>query len=80
MNVNWRRRLARLAAVLLVLTVLVTIPLAVYAWRQKTEAEYQARQAELERDEAKRQRVIAENSLSERVAALGNGGQAAEAA
>ena len=56
---------------LLVLTVLVTIPLAVYAWRQKNEAEYQARQAELQRDEANRQRVIAENSLRDRLAALG---------
>ena len=71
LNVNWRRRLARLAAVLLVLTVLVTIPLAVYAWRQKAEAEYQAREAQLERDEANRQRVIAENSLRDRLAALG---------
>ena len=70
LNVNWRRRLARLAAMLLVLTVLLTIPLALYAWRQKADAEYQARQAQLERDEATRQRVIAENSLSERTAAL----------
>ena len=31
---------------LLVLIVLVTIPLAIYAWRQKTEAEYQAREAQ----------------------------------
>jgi hypothetical protein len=71
LNVNWRRRLTGLAAALLVLTVLVTIPLAVYAWRQKTEAEYQARQAELQRDDANRQRVIAENSLRDRLAALG---------
>ena len=70
LNVNWRRRLVRVATVLLVLTVLVTIPLAGYAWRQKTEAEYQARQAGLERDEATRQRVIAENSMNERNAAL----------
>ena len=71
LNVNWRRRLTGLAAGLLVLTVLVTIPLAVYAWRQKIEAEYQARQAELQRDDANRQRVIAENSLRDRLAALG---------
>ena len=70
LNVNWRRRLTGLAAVLLVLTVLVTIPLAVYAWRQKIEAEYQARQAELQRDDANRQRVRAENSLRDRLAAL----------
>ena len=43
LNVNWRRRLARMAAGLVLLMVLVTIPLAIYAWRQKTEAEYQAR-------------------------------------
>ena len=42
LNVNWRRRLARLAAGLVLLWSLVTIPLAIYAWRQKTEAEYQA--------------------------------------
>ena len=77
LNVNWRRRLTGLAAGLLVLTVLVTIPLAVYAWRQKIEAEYQARQAELQRDDANRQRVIAEKSLRDRLAAFGNGGQAA---
>ena len=71
LNVNWRRRLTGLAAVLLVLTVLVTIPLAVYAWRQKIEAEYQAREAERQRDDANRQRVIAENSLRDRLAALG---------
>jgi ketosteroid isomerase-like protein len=77
LNVNWRRRLARLAAALLVLTVLVTIPLAVFAWRQKTEAEYQAAQAMLERDEAQRQRdeahrqrLIAETSMRDSLVAL----------
>jgi hypothetical protein len=70
LNVNWRRRLVRVATALLVLIVLVTIPLAIYAWTLKTEAEYQARQAELERDEAMRQRVIAETSLSDSIAAL----------
>ena len=64
LNVNWRRRLARLAAVLLVLVGLVTIPFAIYAWRQKIEAEYQTHAAQLERDEATRQRLIAENSLA----------------
>lgn len=70
LNVNWRRRLARLAAGLLVLMVVVTIPLAIYAWRQKGEAEYQAREAQLERDEATRQRVIAEKSLADATVAL----------
>jgi hypothetical protein len=84
LNVNWRRRLARLAAVLLVLTVLVTIPLAIFAWRQKIEAEYQAAQAVLERDEAEyqaaqavlerdeaeRQRLIAETSMRDSLVAL----------
>ena len=64
LNINWRRRLARLASVLLVLTVLVTIPLAIFAWRQRAEAEHQASVALLERDQAMRQREIAENSLA----------------
>jgi hypothetical protein len=59
LHVNWRRRLTRVASVLLVLTVLITIPLAVYAWRQKEDAEAQ-------RDEAHRSRLIAERSLAER--------------
>ena len=63
LSVNWRRRLTRVAAVLLAVTALVTIPLALFAWQQR-------RLAELERDEATRLRVIAENSLSERTAAL----------
>jgi hypothetical protein len=70
LNVNWRRRLVKVATVLLILIVLVTIPLAIFAWRLKTEAEYQARRAEFERDEATRHRVIAETSLSESIAAL----------
>jgi hypothetical protein len=78
LNVNWRRRLARLAAILLMLTVVVTIPLAIYAWRQKTEAEFQTRQAQLERDEATRQRVLAENSLAETTAALKTAQQAVD--
>lgn len=64
LNVNWRRRLARLAAVLLVLVGLVTIPFAIYAWQQKVEAEYQTRVAQLERDEATAQRLLAEKSLA----------------
>jgi hypothetical protein len=39
LHVNWRRRLTKVAAILLVLTVVLTIPLAFYAWRQKEEAE-----------------------------------------
>jgi hypothetical protein len=70
LHINWRRQLVRVATFLLVLTVLVTIPLALYAWRQKSEAEYQARQAQLERDEATRQRIIAEKRLSEVMATL----------
>ena len=70
LNVNWRRRLTRVAAGLLVLMVLVTIPLAIYAWRQKTEAESFALSAEVERDEARRERIIAERNLAEARAAL----------
>jgi hypothetical protein len=66
LHVNWRRRLTRIAAVLVVLTTLLTIPLAIYAWRQKGEAEYQAQRAALERDDANRQWLISEKSLSER--------------
>ena len=64
LNVNWRRRLSRLAAVLLVIVALVTVPFAIYAWQQKIEADFQARMAQLERDEATRQRIIAEKSLA----------------
>jgi hypothetical protein len=70
LHVDWRRRLTRVAAVLLVMVVLVTIPLATYAWRQKTEAESRAREAQSERDEAQRQREIAEKSLADTNAAL----------
>ncbi len=52
LHVNWRRRLTRAAAALLVLIVLVTIPLAVYAVRQRNVAEGARRQAEAQRDEA----------------------------
>jgi AAA-like domain/PASTA domain len=59
LHVNWRRRLTRVASVLLVLTVLITIPLAFYAWLQKEDAEAQ-------RDTANRLRALTERSLSER--------------
>ena len=52
------------------LTVLVTIPLAVFAWRQKAEAEHQTTVAQMERDEAMRQRAIAENNLADTNGAL----------
>jgi hypothetical protein len=70
LNVNWRRRLAQLAGVLLGLIVAVTIPLAMFAQLQKTQAEQERQQAELQRDEAQRQRKAAERSLTERTAAL----------
>ncbi len=79
LNVNWRKRLATLAACLLVLTVLGTIPLAMYAWRQKLEAEHQTQLAQLERDEAMRQRTIAENSLAGANGALATMQQALDA-
>ena len=65
LHVNWRRRLTTLAALLLVLTVVVTIPLAFYAWRQKEEAEYQA-----PRDDAVRRGQIAEESFNKRTSDL----------
>jgi hypothetical protein len=65
LNLNWRRRLTRVASVLLVLTALITIPLAWYAWQQKGDAEAQ-------RDQANRLRLAAENSLNHRLAALAN--------
>jgi hypothetical protein len=52
LHVDWRRRLTRAAAALLVLIVLVTIPLAVYAVRQRNVAEGARQQAEAQRDEA----------------------------
>ncbi len=64
LHVNWRRRLTRMAAGLLVLLILVTIPLAMFAWRQKTAAESQAREAQQQRDEATRQARIATESLA----------------
>ena len=63
LNVNWRRRLTRVAAALLVMIVLVTIPLAIFAVRQRVAAEDARRQAEVQRDEAERRRVEAENQL-----------------
>ena len=60
LHINWRRRLARAAAALLVLIVLVTIPLALYAMRQRNVADGARRQAEAQRDEAQRQRANAE--------------------
>jgi hypothetical protein len=79
LNVNWRKRLAALAASLLVLTVLGTIPLALYAWQQKLEAERQTQLAQLERDEAMRQRTIAENSLADANGAMATMQQALDA-
>ena len=46
--------------------VVLTIPLAFYAWRQKEEAEYQAREAAVQRDEAIRRGQIAEESFNKR--------------
>ena len=60
LHINWRRRLTRAAAALLVLTVLVTIPLAIFAVRQRSVADEARRQAEGQRDEAERQRANAE--------------------
>ena len=62
LHINWRRRLTRAAAALLVLIVLVTIPLAVYAMRQRNVAEGARQQAEAQRDEAERQRADARDA------------------
>ncbi len=78
LHVNWRRRLTTLAAVLLVLTVVLTIPLAYYAWRQKEEAEYQARQAAVQRDDAIRRGQIAEESFNKRASILEEAQKVAE--
>ena len=78
LNVNWRRRLTRIGTVLLILTVLVTIPLAIYAWRQKTQAELQAREARVQRDTAERQRALAEETLRKRTQDLETAQQAVE--
>jgi hypothetical protein len=63
LNINWRRRLAQAAAALVVVALLVTIPLAVYAFRQRDLANEQRRQAELQRVEAERQRDEASRQL-----------------
>ena len=78
LHVNWRRRLATVAAALLVLTVVLTIPLAYYAWRQKEEALFQARQAEIQRDDAVRRRQIAEESFNKRARTLEEAQKVAE--
>ena len=70
LHVNWRRRLTRMAAGLMVLLVLVTIPLAMFAWWQKDAAESQAREAQQQRDEATRQAQIATESLATARASL----------
>jgi AAA domain-containing protein len=63
LNVNWRRRLTRMAAALLVVAVIVTIPLAIYALQQKRVADAQRQQAEISRAEAERQRDEAARQL-----------------
>jgi hypothetical protein len=63
LNVNWRRRLARFAQASLVMIVLVTIPLAIFAMRQRAAAEDARRQAEVQRDEAERRRAESEEQL-----------------
>ena len=63
LNINWRRRLAQAAAALVVIALLVTVPLAVYAFRQRDVAHEQRRQAELQRVEAERQRDDASRQL-----------------
>ena len=63
LHINWRRRLAWAAAALLVMIVLVTIPLAVFAVRQRAVAEDARQQAEVQRDEANRRRDETEKQL-----------------
>jgi hypothetical protein len=63
LHINWRRRLARAAAALLVVIVLVTIPLAIYAVQQRAVAEEARRQAEVQRDEAEQRRDESEKQL-----------------
>jgi len=63
LHVNWRRRLTRVAAALLVVTVLATIPLAVYAFRQKAIADTARHQAERDRDLAESRRGETETQL-----------------
>jgi hypothetical protein len=66
LHVNWRRRLTKVAGILLILTVVLTIPLAFYAWRQKEDAEASAREAAVQRDDAVRRGRIAEESFEKR--------------
>ena len=66
LHVNWRRRLTKVAGILLILTVVLTIPLAFYAWRQKEVAEMSALEAEVQRDDALRRRRIAEENIEKR--------------
>ena len=70
LHVNWRRRLTKVAGILLILTVVLTIPLAFYAWRQKVEAERQALDAAIQRDDAVRGKQLAEDSLAKRERAI----------
>ena len=77
LNVNWRRRLARAAAALLVMIVLVTIPLAIYALQQRSVAlrqraaaedarllaEENEKEAESRRDEAEQQLLTTQRNL-----------------
>jgi len=63
LNINWRRRLAQAAAALVVVALVVTVPLAVYAFRQRDVANEQRRQAELQRVEAEHQRDDASRQL-----------------
>jgi hypothetical protein len=70
LHVNWRRRLTKVAGILLILTVVLTIPLAFYAWRQKVEAQRQALDAAVQRDDAVRGKQLAEDSLAKRERAI----------
>jgi hypothetical protein len=77
LNINWRRRLAQAAAALVVIALLVTIPLALYAFRQRDRANEERRQADVQRveaerqrDEASRQLVLTRNSLQAANAAI----------
>ena len=63
LHVNWRRRLTRAAAALLVMIVLVTIPLAIYALRQKADADSARDLAVMQRAEAERRRDETEKQL-----------------
>ena len=71
LNINWRRRLAQAAAALVVIALLVTIPLAFYAFQQRDLAEKQRQradqqrvEAEHQRDEANRQLLLTQDSLT----------------